>query len=734
MKKPNCLILLLIALTIAPTSECHAQWEQTNGPLGGETSALVVSGNNVFVCVDGNIYLSTNNGTRWNSTNMWANLIVASGENLFASQGGEGVFLSTNGGVDWTAVNNGLPSGNTVISSLMVNGTNLFVCIEIIVLGVVGQQPPFEVYRSTDNGSNWTSSSNGLTTTHVNVFATGQNKTGDTNVFAGTSSGVFLSTNNGGLWSSIGLDNISISALAVISNGMAGTSIFAGTSSGLFLSTDTGSHWNVANSGLSDTLVKALAVSPSGSGIPNIFAGTQGGNVYISSNDGASWTAVSSGLLTGAWEGGISIHSLTVTGTDIFACTNAGVFLSTNYGTIWKPVNNGISVVAVNAIAVDSNITGNANIFAGTFPSGVFLSTDNGSNWTPVNYGINNGDINALAISGKNIFAGGAGGAYRSTNNGASWNNIGLMNSGEVVALLGASNGAGDRVILAGTWNGAYLSTDNGGSWDSTGLAGDVQALAVSPRDSGGMNIFEGTRGSGIFLSTDKGATWNSLHNGIPKVEDINALSFNGATLFAATDYVLYFSSDNGTSWNSTTLPTTSNTWICSLAISPSGGGNADIFVGTNDEGVLVSTNNGATWRSANTGLTDTCVYSLAISGSYLFAGTNMRGVWKRQLSELTSVQETTPTQVPHQYSLSQNFPNPFNPTTVISYQLAANTVVTLKVYDILGREIKTLINEGQTAGSHSVLFDGSNLASGVYFYRLQAGSFIQTKRLILLK
>jgi len=85
-------------------------------------------------------------------------------------------------------------------------------------------------------------------------------------------------------------------------------------------------------------------------------------------------------------------------------------------------------------------------------------------------------------------------------------------------------------------------------------------------------------------------------------------------------------------------------------------------------------------------------------------------------------------------FELAQNFPNPFNPTTVINYQLLANTLVTLKIYDVLGRLVKTLVEERQTAGPHSVTFNASTLSSGVYLYRLTAGSFVNTKKLILIK
>jgi hypothetical protein len=85
-------------------------------------------------------------------------------------------------------------------------------------------------------------------------------------------------------------------------------------------------------------------------------------------------------------------------------------------------------------------------------------------------------------------------------------------------------------------------------------------------------------------------------------------------------------------------------------------------------------------------------------------------------------------------YALSDNYPNPFNPTTVISYQLANDGLVTLKVYDILGKEVKTLVNGYKTAGNYSVSFDASKLSSGVYFYQLRAGNFISTKKMLLLK
>ncbi len=88
----------------------------------------------------------------------------------------------------------------------------------------------------------------------------------------------------------------------------------------------------------------------------------------------------------------------------------------------------------------------------------------------------------------------------------------------------------------------------------------------------------------------------------------------------------------------------------------------------------------------------------------------------------------------PATFALEQNYPNPFNPSTNISYSIPNNSFVTLKVYDMLGNEVATLVNEDKEAGNYQVTFDASALSNGVYFYRLQANGFDITKKMILMK
>jgi hypothetical protein len=100
----------------------------------------------------------------------------------------------------------------------------------------------------------------------------------------------------------------------------------------------------------------------------------------------------------------------------------------------------------------------------------------------------------------------------------------------------------------------------------------------------------------------------------------------------------------------------------------------------------------------------------------------------------ITGVRTEYSPKVPETYALGQNYPNPFNPATRIQFSLPSSQFVTLKVYNVLGQEVQTLVNDVQAAGEYSVWFDASRLTSGVYFYRLQAGQFSQTKKMLLLK
>ncbi len=125
-------------------------------------------------------------------------------------------------------------------------------------------------------------------------------------------------------------------------------------------------------------------------------------------------------------------------------------------------------------------------------------------------------------------------------------------------------------------------------------------------------------------------------------------------------------------------------------------------------------------------------IYSWRVSSGNEYGFSLWSSAWKFRTEAPTWVASTGG--IPGEFSLSQNYPNPFNPTTVIQYQLTGVVHVTLRVYDVLGREVATLVNGSETPGIHEVTFDAGSLPSGVYFYRLTAGNHIATKKMLVIK
>jgi len=376
----------------------------------------------------------------------------------------------------------------------------------------------------------------------------------------------------------------------------------------------------------------------------------------------------------------------------------------------WVRVANGMGNRYVLSLAYSGN-----NIFAGINGEGVYLSTNNGTSWASTS--LNDQLVNALAANGNNVFTGSyKNGVHLSTNNGTSWTQTSLNNQSVQSLVVNGNN------IFAGAGvSGVYLSTNNGTTWTQTSLNNRiVHSLAAN-----GNNIFAGTQTYGVYLSTDNGTTWaqSSLNN-----QTVRSLAVNGNNIFAGTGIPgngVYLSTDNGTNWTQTSL---NNVYAVSLAVN----GN-NVFAGTFENGVYVSNNNGASWIQKNEGFgADRWVFALSILNNYIFAGTN-NSVYRRPLGELTGIQPIS-NEVPQQFSLSQNYPNPFNPKTVISYSLIENRFITLKVYDVLGNEVATLVNEKQNGGSYEVEFDGSKFSSGVYYYKLTAGEYSETKEMVLIK
>ncbi len=376
-----------------------------------------------------------------------------------------------------------------------------------------------------------------------------------------------------------------------------------------------------------------------------------------------------------------------------------------------------------------------SNLFAavdsGYYNAGVVLSTDNGAHWSTPAPGLPSRVITAFAAIGTNLYAGlDDAGAYLSTNNGTNWTAVTPRSGGELYVYCFAAIGTN---VFVGTLHGVYLSTNNGTSWtavDSGMTAGRINVLVPN-----GSNLLCGTSGAGAFRSTNNGTSWTAINTGLTSTYGyIDAMAVIGTSLFAGSYQTgVFISTDNGANWKAASngLPKNISIYYPIIAFAASG---TNLFAANYGAGVYLSTNNGTTWTSVNAGLPHLGIRALAVKGTYLFAGGDSTGVCRRPLSEMITSVEQSSAELPAEFSLSQNYPNPFNPTTSIRYDVSYAAHVRLAVYDVLGREVDVLVNGPLQPGRYEAVFDGRNLASGVYLYRLEAGSFGQTRRLCLLR
>lgn len=362
---------------------------------------------------------------------------------------------------------------------------------------------------------------------------------------------------------------------------------------------------------------------------------------------------------------------------------------------------------------VRSLITVEDKIFAGTIEKGIYVSSNNGNTWTQTS--LNNKTVWTLGLIGTTIYAGTDGsGIFQTIDKGINWTQTSLNNY-SVTSLV--TNG--DNIYAGTVFNGIYRSINKGSNWTQTTL-NNKQVLAMISLDN---SLYAGIAHEGIYLSANSGNTWTKTS--FPG--DAWSFTKSDNTIFAGAFYGgVYLSTNNGTSWVQVALQ---GTTVYSMASYQN-----SVFAGTYQSGIYLSENKGNSWSEINEGLpVGTIVKAILIKDGYIFVGTE-QGIWRRILSEITAVENNT-SDVPFKYILQQNYPNPFNPSTDIEYSLPKAGLVILKVFDVLGKEITTLVNEYKSSGIHTIKFvPGSSLSSGVYFYQLSIDGNIQTKKMMLMK
>ncbi|MCX6135971.1 MAG: T9SS type A sorting domain-containing protein [Ignavibacteriales bacterium] len=557
----------------------------------------------------------------------------------------------------------------------------------------------------------------------------------DGNALYAAGKGTYKSTDLGSHWQYLGCKDNSLNLIAAkgsrVLAGHVQRSWDADSTSSLYLSTDGGTNWKTIWH--SDTIVLKSAAL----GDNKIFILTSKGKIFSCIVDGISWMDN-----TGSCTGETPIEVLT-SGSLTSALFNNAAFASSDNGITWSAVKEGYAGTGINVLAVSGS-----NIYA--HGSGKFYrSTDNGTNWLiiPSEYQYMFTGVNAIVANGSVAFAGTFDGLYRSNDNGNRWDytgaygNWGYSHREDFGSILvrGAE-------VFAGSWGGQiFHSTKNGGygTWtcsllDSTkvppytGPPGpEIHSIVIK-----GSNIFVAAGGSwGVMCSTDGGLKWKSVNAGLTNIlmnHEVYQLVAIDSCLFAATGGGVFFSTNNGVNWTAANNGLPNQPWDTHPDVRTLLAVGTKLYVPYGPK-IFLSTNYGTSWSAVDSSLTSS-INALSSDGSSYFAGT-ARGIWRRPLSEMvpTSVKQS-PSPLPENYSLSQNYPNPFNPNTWIEYSIPQQSHVTIKIFDLLGREVAVLVNEKKDAGRYSVQWNASAMPSGIYFYRLEANGRIEIKKAIVMK
>jgi ligand-binding sensor domain-containing protein len=561
---------------------------------------------------------------------------------------------------------------------------------------------------------NWYPAGKGLSLKPVNCFFSK-----DSLIFAGTlTDGVYRTADTGKTWSPSNLGGAQLDVRAFASSG---GNLFAATfGSGVFVSTNNGESWHTANTGLTNTFLLSLATVRLAGGGTVLFAGSASAGMFTSTDNGTTWGPVTLALSEN------TVSALMADGTSIYAGTTDGVLVSSDGGIHWKEITAGFTQSTVNSLLL---VPG--NVLAAT-TGGVFESSTRGATWTRLNEGLTGANVNSISVSGTTLIAGTtANGVFVRTVGDTSWKGTTVKG---LITVVGSSGGT---LLASPAGNGVYYSPNNGTTW--------IRGQGTAPVSLSDIVVIEGfaaspgyayaaCNGKGFFRSTDDGHSWALANTGMKDLH-AHACVANETYVYLSTAAGVFISGDNGDNW----FPISNglgNHSVTALAVN-----GKTLLAGTVDAGVYVSTDNGSDWRPANAGLPVLSIKSIVTDGQDVYAGTTSSGTCRRPLAELLLSLAIGDSPEPSSgFALAPNYPNPFNPSTRISYTVPEEGFVRLFVFDALGREIDRLVNGRMPAGTHATEWHPS-VASGVYFYRIEVSaagsggrSFAFTRRMILLR
>lgn len=609
-----------------------------------------------------------------------------------------------------------------------------------------------EMWHTTDGGNNWQ-----FLNQFNNILKALAISRSDTNIlYCSADYLLYVSYNAGIDWQAV-LDPYPIYVNKIEVNPFNEKSLFLSDYTTLYKSNDEGKTLTPLLS-FSD-LLAGFVINPNDT--LTIYA--IGSNLYEYSNflkttdGGATWDTLNNGL-PGNFAFFTTIAINPVNTDEMYVGINFwGTYKTTDGGLNWQKTN--LTTMETSDFYIDPDSAG--HIYASIQGLGIKKSTDDGQSWNRLNVPIpppGSGLFGQMAFhpaNKNNFYLCDEGGVHKTTDGGNNWQYTFLNNNlGEELLYSIAIDPFNPLHMLAGEWGymvaTLYLTEDDWSTWsgNSPYLGRTFTQIRFDPNHQD-VIYMNGGNAQGILKSTDGGTSWTKKNNGLIKVESdylplfLAAIEDTASTLYVAQQKYAFSdtlggilkSINGGDSWFriDQSLPYKS---ALSVAVSPYD--NNILYAVIEDSGLYKSSSDGSSWVRV-------CKVDIGepFEANIKFDPFDAKKIYVNSEFGIILIEDTVTTNIPKQQlnlpfiiNLYQNYPNPFNSTTKIRYEIESHypVHVRLKVYDILGREIATLININQNSGNYEVTFDGSALSSGVYLYKLVAGKFTYAKKFIIIK
>ena len=728
--------LLGVLLTLTISSQIFPQWEWLNPhPHGNANNRIAFGSNSNEYTIVGNagiIMKTTNDGLDWSIQNSGTEVnlkdIYLSGDDGVVVGNSGTILRTTNGGNTWSSVNSGTSTNLTAVAFPTSNSG--------IITGWDGL-----ILRTTNGGVNWNSVAIPFTRRLYGISFADAN-----NGIAVGDSGVGYRTTNGGLsWNVQTIDDSLYLSFYDVSYINTSTAVASGWGGRIFRTTNGGSTWT--SIGFTEYIRYGVSFTDSDHGV---VAGDV--NTLVRTTDGGTtWEQAAVGTMA------TNFHCVRFyNSTKGVAVGEWGAIFKTDDGGItWQIITKGILPQGGNPDAVNRNslfgvqcINSNRAVISGS--SEVFITNDAGVSWNSVAM---NGypKLNDLDFANQNIGAmigvdatlqGST--IFRTGNGGSGWS---IQYNSNSVPLNGIDLSTPTHGIAVGDGGKILRTTNSGQNWTEQTPPQIYDIYDVHLVDS--LIGYTVGRYGNILKTTDGGISWNQVFSNFSY--NLRGVSFYDANIGIAVGEwivvgvshgIIVKTTDGGSNWVSQNLDalalplflesvtfTDNNNWYA-IGIS--------VYNSLHTIGrIFKSQDAGVSWSEQSIPFKSTRIMT-AISSfdNNRLIAVGLEGMVLGTINGggTSSVEEISNGEIPSDFNLSQNYPNPFNPSTKIKFQIVESGNVSLKIYDLLGNEITNLVNEELSSGSYEVTFNASHLASGIYFYRLQAGSFIETKKMILLR